>query len=128
MRHGKKYVLLVEDEILVAMMMVDALRELGFEVHESSSAVGALKAAKDGDNVFELAVVDLGLPDRPGDQLIADLKALHPGLPIIVTSGQSSATAESVVKNLTGINILPKPYVFGSLRDVIVSLGLIADE
>lgn len=35
---------------------------------------------------FDLALVDISLPDKNGLELIKDIRALHPGLPILVVS------------------------------------------
>lgn len=86
---ASRKVLLVEDESLVAMMASDSLSELGFDVVEASSARAALDRIGAESAQFEFAVVDLGLPDRPGEELIAEIKMLRPDLPIIVASGYS---------------------------------------
>jgi DNA-binding NarL/FixJ family response regulator len=39
---------------------------------------------------FDLVLLDLGLPDKPGLKALTDLKQAHPDLPIVVLSGQES--------------------------------------
>jgi CheY-like chemotaxis protein len=62
--------LLVEDEALVAMVAADSLNELGYDVIEVATARAALDCAYPDCAKFDLAVIDMGLPDRPGDELI----------------------------------------------------------
>jgi DNA-binding response OmpR family regulator len=71
--HASRKVLLVEDEALVAMVAAETLIELGFDVVEAATARAALDHAGADDADFEFAVIDLGLPDRPGEELIAEL-------------------------------------------------------
>ena len=37
---------------------------------------------------FDLVLLDLGLPDKPGLEALSDLKHAHPDLPVVVLSGQ----------------------------------------
>src|ERR1700694_2567183 len=106
---GRK-VLLVEDEALVAMVAVETLNELGFEVVEATTARAALNHFGADGAQFEFAVVDFGLPDCPGEQLIAELKALRPDLPIIVASGYNEDLLRSRIKLVDRLAFLNKPY------------------
>ena len=116
-------VLLVEDEVLVAMVAVDALDELGFRVLEAGSAGQALQLAEDNKGLLDLALVDLGLPDRPGEELVSELRSLYPLLPIIVASGKGSGSVDPKVLALQNLIILPKPYDFEDLRAAIERAG-----
>ena len=117
-------VLLVEDEALVAMAAVDKLNELGFEVVAAATAQAAVNHISadrggSGGAQFEFAVVDFGLPDRPGDQLIAELKALRPDLPIIVASGYAEDVLRGRIKPDDGFAFLNKPYDLAGLQRAI---------
>ena len=116
---ASRKVLLVEDESLVAMMASDSLSELGFDVVEASSARAALDRIGAESAQFEFAVVDLGLPDRPGEELIAEIKMLRPDLPIIVASGYSEDVLRTRIKADTGLAFLNKPYDLARLQSAI---------
>jgi DNA-binding response OmpR family regulator len=115
-------VLLVEDEALVAMFATDALTELGYDVVEAATARAALDEVGSGRNHFAFAVVDFGLPDRPGEELVAELKALRPELPIIIASGYTEDVLQSRVKTSNGLAFLTKPYDLVSLQSAIDAL------
>ena len=112
-------VLLVEDEALVAMLASDKLNELGFEVVEVATARAALDCFGADGGQFEFAIVDFGLPDRDGDELIADLKALRPNLPIIVASGYAETELRTRIKAGGRFAFLNKPFDLTSLRAAI---------
>jgi len=116
-RSRSRRVLLVEDESLVAMMAAQKLSQLGFEVVEASSAREALDHASASE--FQIAVVDLGLPDRPGEELIADLTALRPDLPVVVASGYSEDIVRDRIKRVSGVAFLNKPYDLAGLQSAI---------
>lgn len=66
MQQNNRYALLVEDEPLVAMVAADVLDELGFRTVDAASAARALELAAAHEQEIAFAMVDLGLPDRPG--------------------------------------------------------------
>lgn len=115
--------LLVEDEVLVAMVAVDALDELGFRVLEAGSAGQALQLAEDNKGLIDVALVDLGLPDRPGEKLVGELRSLYPQLPIIVASGKGASAVDPALQALCNLIIMPKPYDFEDLRAAVERLG-----
>jgi DNA-binding response OmpR family regulator len=115
----KRCALLVEDEMLVAMVAVDALDELGFRVLEAASAAQALKLADENKGRIDVVLVDLGLPDLPGEKLVTELRSLYPDLPIIVASGKGVGSFDSALEPLRDLIILPKPYDFEDLRTAI---------
>jgi CheY-like chemotaxis protein len=117
-------VLLVEDETLVAMIAVDSLSELGYEVVEVATARAALEQAHPDCARFDFAVIDMGLPDRPGDHLIAELRKIRPNLPIIVASGYGESEVRRRFEADQQFAFLNKPYERTSLRAAIDSLGL----
>jgi CheY-like chemotaxis protein len=116
-------VLLVEDEALVAMVMVDTLIELGFEVVEAATAQAALDHAGADHAHFEFAVIDLGLPDRPGEELIAELRMRRPDFPIIVASGYSEEDLRDRIKADGHFAFLSKPYDLAGLQTAIDALA-----
>ena len=56
--------LLVEDEPLTVRMLAKGLREQAYAVDVAPSARAALELAS--DNIYDLIVLDLGLPDGDG--------------------------------------------------------------
>jgi DNA-binding response OmpR family regulator len=113
------YALLVEDELLVAMVATDALDELGFRVLEASSAARALELAQTHQGAIAFAMVDLGLPDRPGEELVCELRGLYPTLPIIIASGKGARAVNGGVRSLANVAFVTKPYDFENLRVTI---------
>jgi CheY-like chemotaxis protein len=120
----KPKVLLVEDEALVAMIAADALEELGYDVVQVGSARAALEQAGTDCAPFALAVIDMGLPDRPGQQLVAELWKICPNLPIIVASGYGESEVRRRFEAEQRFAFLGKPFEPTTLRAAIDSLGL----
>jgi len=113
------YALLVEDELLVAMAATEALEELGFGVLEAASAASAMELAAAHKGTIAFAMIDLGLPDRPGEELVRELRVLYPALPIIIASGKGASSIDPNVKSLRNLAVVTKPYDFEDLRAAI---------
>jgi two-component system, OmpR family, KDP operon response regulator KdpE len=78
-------VTLIEDDDQIRRALRTALEELGYAVRTAASATQALQqvAADAGDVV----VLDLGLPDLEGQELLKVLRAMSP-VPVIVTTAR----------------------------------------
>jgi CheY-like chemotaxis protein len=117
-------ILVVEDEILVRMFAVDALEDAGFKVEEAGTAADALAKVKELRGAVGAAVVDLGLPDRSGDELASELSALVPDLPILVASGRSERELRDRFAANPRVRLLVKPYTASMLLDSLAELGV----
>ena len=102
--------LLVEDEPLVRLVVAEALDELGFKVEEAGSATEAINKMRLLQGRVDAAVVDVGLPDRKGDALAAELRAMDGALPIIVASGYDGDSLRSRFAADPLVTFLDKPY------------------
>ncbi len=118
-------ILVVEDEFLVRMFAVDVLEDAGFRVLQAGTAAEAIQALQAAADV-RAALVDIGLPDRPGDQLAAEIRALRSDLPIVIASGRSGRELRERFAGNPGIAILVKPYTGPLLLEVLAEVGVAA--
>jgi CheY-like chemotaxis protein len=118
-------ILVVEDEFLVRMFAVDALEDAGFRVLQAGTAAEAMQALRASPDV-RAALVDIGLPDRPGDQLTAEMHALRSDLPIVIASGRSGRELRERFAGNTRVAILVKPYTGPLLLEVLAAVGVAA--
>ena len=87
-------VLLVDDERLVLRSIEKSLLRAGFDVETAGDATAALALFKEtmaGDAPFDIAVLDLNMPNFEGHidptsglQLLSRLLEVQPGFPVIV--------------------------------------------
>jgi CheY-like chemotaxis protein len=116
--HEAPRVLLVEDEILVQMVAAEQLRELGYRVDTAGSATEAMNKLKLlGD--IGLVIADVGLPDRRGDVLVGEIRALHPQMPIVIATGYDSAELSRRFAGDSRIALIRKPYTQDDLKAVV---------
>ena len=113
------HILLVEDEPLIRMLAVDMLETLGFAAIEAASGAEAL--AIDDEALKGLAglMIDLGLPDLPGEEVARRLRLRRPGLPVILTTGADAAPARASLAGGGLVLVLEKPYQFNDLTRIL---------
>jgi len=114
---GSGTVLLVEDNPDVATVSTSLLEQLGYTVRRVADAEAALREIeRDG---IDLVFSDIVMPGKmDGLSLARHLKALRPGLPILLASGYSDAAV-----NVRGdFPILRKPYEIHQLSQAIAKL------
>lgn len=112
-----KHALLVEDNVVLAMDMVDSLSQLGTEhVETASSLESGLKLADKAE--LDFAVLDMNLRGTVSFA-IAD-KLLERGTPFLFVTGYGSSI--DLPEHLEGIPILTKPVDEGTLSKTIQDL------
>jgi len=116
-------ILLVEDEMLIQMLAVDQLESLGFKVETAASATEAMNKIKLDGNL-EAAIVDIGLPDRKGDVLIGEMRAIYPSMPIVIASGYGETAMQARFKDDDRITFLSKPYATDQLKAALAALNV----
>ena len=109
--HGET-VLLVEDEPLVRAMVARILAEEGLSVLEAANGEEALRIAEKQDKgIIDLLLTDVVMPCMGGIELAQQLKALHPGTRVLLTSGY---TDEAVLQHGAldpGTPFMHKPFL-----------------
>ena len=120
MNAGRK-VLLVEDEVLVAALAVDALEELGYQTLEVTTAKAARIIALSAEELV-FAVVDIGLPDGRGDALALELRKARPGLPIVIATGYGGDHLGQALRKQERTAVLSKPYDIAQLQAAIQAI------
>ncbi|HEU4487594.1 MAG TPA: response regulator [Povalibacter sp.] len=116
-------ILIVEDEILVRMFAVDVLEEAGFRVAQAANGAEAF-ACLESTPTLAAAIVDLGLPDRPGDEVAAEIREKRAALPILIASGRSERELRERFANDERVAILAKPYTEPMLLEALRQLGI----
>jgi CheY-like chemotaxis protein len=116
--------LVVEDEPLLQLLIVDTMRDIGLAAEAVGSAAEALERLRGQPDNFAGAVVDVGLPDRPGDELVAEMRALRATLPIILSTGQDEAAFRDRFGRDPLVGYLGKPYSIGQLEAALRAVGV----
>jgi two-component system KDP operon response regulator KdpE len=105
-------VILIEDEVQIRRFVRAALEVEGWQVHEADTARRGLAEA--GTRKPDLLIVDLGLPDGDGLDLIRDVRAWS-NVPIIVLSARTKEVEKIAALDAGADDYLAKPFGLGEL-------------
>ncbi|HUG07896.1 MAG TPA: response regulator transcription factor [Acidimicrobiia bacterium] len=103
-------ILIVEDEPGIASFLEKGLRAEGFTTMVIGDGVSAALAARDG--VFDLMILDLGLPGMDGREVLTDIRARGEKMPVIILTARKSV--QDTVAGLEGgaDDYVTKPFSF----------------
>jgi DNA-binding NtrC family response regulator len=101
-------ILIIDDEAGIRESLETLLDMEGYEVDTAVTAEDGL--ARLGDRSYDLVLLDLALPDRSGMELLPDLRAEHPELPVIMITAYG--TVENAVSAMQSgaVNFVQKPW------------------
>jgi two-component system, OmpR family, KDP operon response regulator KdpE len=105
-------VLVVEDERQIRRFVRDALEGEGCRVCEAETAAQGLDRA--AAEKPDLVVLDLGLPDRDGVEVIRDLRGWS-DMPVIILSARSDEADKIEALDAGADDYLTKPFSVGEL-------------
>ena len=121
MRHETPTLLLVEDDPVLSTFLADNLTADGFELVLADSVRDGLRELE--YRRPDLAIVDLGLPDGSGLELLARVRAadrvasrLDPQLPLMVLSGRAAELDRLRAFERGADDFVAKPFSYGELR------------
>lgn len=103
-------ILVVDDQMQVREVTVAVLRQAGYRVVEAETATAALEVSAAPGFDVDLLISDVIMPVMNGVQLAGAIRARHPGLKVILTSGYSEDTVEQMTPGARAYELLRKPY------------------
>ncbi|MBA8795676.1 DNA-binding response OmpR family regulator [Friedmanniella endophytica] len=104
--------LVVDDEPALARTMALNLRARGWNVVTAADGTAALRAATElatGDGSFDVVVLDLGLPDLDGIEVIRSLRSWS-SVPILVLSARHDSTDKVTALDAGADDYVTKPF------------------
>jgi signal transduction histidine kinase/CheY-like chemotaxis protein len=101
-------VLVVEDEETVRIVMQRSLEQLGYQVDAAASGNEALQEFQ--LKPYDLVVLDIMMPEMPGDELFKKLRAIDPEIPVLIASGYSSDSRTKKMLQAGRCGYIQKPF------------------
>ena len=105
-------ILLVEDDPALLSILQAAMSYGGFKGEAAASGADAIAAFK--ARPFDAVLVDLGLPDLDGTDLLHSLRELS-DVPILVVSGRDTERDKIDALDRGADDFIPKPFLPGEL-------------
>lgn len=119
LKEKKNRILLVEDNLNMAEPLKKGLEEEGFFIRHVTLGAEAIRALNEP---WQLVILDLTLPDLPGESVLSNLKQKPDYPPVLIL------TARSKVEDKVGLfrqgcdDYLTKPFVFEELLGRVQAL------
>ncbi len=105
-------VLIVDDEPQIQRFLRPALTAAGYEVIEAATGAQALKAV--ATTAPDVIILDLGLPDMDGKEVVAQLRGWSE-VPIIILSARDRESEKIAALDLGADDYIEKPFGIGEL-------------
>ncbi len=105
--------LVVEDEHDIRVFLRNSLTEAGFQVDVAADGKGAERLALDAP--YDALIVDLGLPDMDGINLILRLRQIGLAAPVLILSARRSVDDRVRGLEQGGDDYLTKPFALAEL-------------
>ncbi|WP_100638921.1 response regulator [Marinobacter salexigens] len=120
----KLTVLVVEDEPVMRERLVDMLYKAGAtDVSGCENAASARKAF--GDGKFDIILLDLGLPDGDGHELMKDFKQVREGQHIVLVTADDSIDSIQRAIGAGANGYVVKPYSQEKILDVVNNYAVV---
>jgi DNA-binding response OmpR family regulator len=114
--------LVIDDEPGLRTFIKEIFQEAGHTVVDAAN--GTLGFARFKEGSFDLVITDLILPDKEGNEMIAEMRQLRPAQKIIAISGGGPTRSPeflAVAEELGANEILPKPFSMQDLRRAVAA-------
>jgi two-component system copper resistance phosphate regulon response regulator CusR len=106
-------ILIAEDEPRIVSFLEKGLRANGFTTEVAST--GKLAVAMARDDCFDLLILDLGLPDRDGHEVLQELRRRGQRLPVIILTARHGVEDTVAGFDEGADDYLTKPFRFEEL-------------
>ncbi len=113
-------VVVIDDEVRVCKVTVDALERLGCQAQYATSGPEGLDRI--AEQQPDLILLDLHMPDMSGPQVLAELRREQPTLPVIIVTGYPNSDLMQQAMQFAPVMLLAKPLDRTLLERTIQSL------
>jgi CheY-like chemotaxis protein len=120
-------VLVADDDDELRGVIVDALRNDGYDVVEACDGNEALEyLVRTADDMFskpDVLLTDIEMPGLSGLDVLEALRPSRASLPVVVMTGLEDAAVPIAAERLGAVGVLRKPFDLDDLRTVILNAG-----
>ena len=113
-------ILIVEDEKKVASFIKKGLQQEGYAADAVHDGDEAVHQASEQD--YDLVILDLMLPRRPGMDVLRRIRSQKPNLPVLVLTARGALEDKIAGLDAGADDYLSKPFAFAELSARIRAL------
>ncbi len=114
---SEPHILLIDDEAIALANLTHVLEREGYRVTACRDGESGLEALRQTD--FDLVLTDIRMPGIDGMEVLREVRARHPEVPVIMITGH--ATLDSAVEAMKAgaYHYLAKPFRLAEAREVV---------
>ncbi len=116
---GRETILVVDDERIIIEVTSEMLTEIGYNVLTARSGEEALAVYGENQGRIDLVILDMIMPDMGGGETFRLLKAISPGVRVILSSGYSMNDQTKKIFDQGCKAFLQKPFNIDELSQKI---------
>ncbi|MBD3873081.1 MAG: sigma-54-dependent Fis family transcriptional regulator, partial [Acidobacteria bacterium] len=105
---GAATVLVIDDEPVLQDVLGSLLKSDGFDYQQATTAAAGMRVLREEE--IDVVLLDLMLPDRSGLELLPEIKAFDPHLPVVVITAYSSVESAIDAMRAGAFHYVPKPF------------------
>lgn len=114
-------IMIIDDEPMILKLLGLFLESAGYSFRSFSSAKDALEEFKTNSSSYNLALMDMTMPDIQGDELAKLFKDVDPDIPVILCSGMAQVLQDKQKPEKVD-RLLPKPFTRKNVLELISEL------
>ena len=112
-------VLVVDDEEPVRKVLARALGKVGITADLAYNGAEAVSLFSADPARYRLVMLDLKLPGMDTAAILRELRALKPGIPVVIMSGYNRRTADETIEGFGLAGFVSKPFNMEMLVSVL---------
>ncbi|MCA9987336.1 MAG: response regulator [Anaerolineales bacterium] len=112
-------IFIVDDQQAVLDAVTDILQLIELEGLTVDTAASARRTFAQKQNEIQLILLDLTLPDEPGEALLDFFTAERPDIPVVIMSGYSRASLATRPELAAAADVLEKPFRLDELLRIV---------
>ncbi|MEK6627110.1 MAG: response regulator [Bdellovibrionota bacterium] len=105
---NNKNVLVVDDEIEIRKALIFDLKRRGCNIFEAANGTDAIEIVK--KNPIDIVVTDVRMPNGDGVDLLKQIRAYNPKIPIVLLATGFADLSESEAVGMGAYGIIEKPF------------------
>ena len=113
----RPHVLVIDDEDDAREMLASVLDNDGFDVTCASTGMAAIEMLRACR--FDVAICDFKMPGMNGAETVAGIKAVEPGLKVIIATGYATITSAIQCMKSGAYDVIEKPYNVRDLKQLL---------
>jgi DNA-binding NtrC family response regulator len=107
-------ILVVDDDQRTREAVMLYLQGLGYQVESTADAQSGLDVVRKG---VDLVISDIRMPEMDGIEFLQEIRAVQPGLPVILITGYPGPEASWDARQLEATAFLSKPFRLEALAN-----------